>query len=1332
MRSARYAMVGIGLAALCACASAQEALPSYDFEAGDDLTAYEGLTLSNARAQVVSDGPEGTGHCLQISSTKPGRYTTLQIKRPMTLVKNLILSFDHREEIQEGKKAAYLGILLFDKEGKQWFGSDKFTPEWRHVEVPIARLRSPNEGVLSLGKVLTHVNLYGRAEGDAEALMTVWLDNIRLHTRAAAGKLTDRERTSTANPPLFNWARAEGLMRLEYSRDPSFPTADTVGVATEDNYHTPAEPLRPGKWYWRVHTSTELSEGWSDTEAIEITPQAHRFGTPPVPVSEITQRARPRVIPDGPASEDERERLIKQAESLARQGVPDDPPPYAPGNPDWPTWIDWYGKVAGGITGATGRRLQQMARIYVQTADPEVGDRLKQMALKAATWDPEGGSTMGRGDIGAHHLLRGLNWCYDALYDGLTGEERAQLRDIIVQRALQFERALNPFPAGGREYNNHAWLRAFGLAESGFVLMGDHEPAADWAEYVRQLYIGRFLCALGYQGDNNEGISYWGYGLWFVIDYADMMKHVCGCDLFKHPWLAGTARFPMYTAPPGAWAVSFADTGKPNHGVKGPAQTGHVRNLAVRTRDPYALWYAGGRQPEDGLAPRPPVDLPQSIHYRFIGWALHNTSIVDGAQGVTFAMRSGPFYAGHQHEDQNSFVIHAYGEKLAIDSGYYDWYGSEHFTKYSVLTRAHNAILVNGQDQHSRRAGADGVIKAYFDSAGYGYTVGDASDRDMYGGQLEGWDRRALFIKPGFVVIHDLLEAAQEPAKYDWLLHTVAPIEIDQQAQAFSLACPKAALRGRVLAPQDVALTVTEGYPVEPVDGYSTRPVPPERYAHEWTLTATPQAQRQQEDFLVAMQIQRLADEPDDASFEKLSTESSLGVRVSLADETHTTVFRRRGVDGSMAGGDIEADAECISVSLDDEGNVRRVCAVEARSVHHKGDLLVQTSGGWPCDLSLLATEAGVLADIELAGACAVDMALLGGAPRGLSVDGEPLDILQAQVRPSGAGRMMVVPKGAPTPEPVPGKPLSRLPLPLAQAEDLIAFGELRVTLQLEEGRHRIVWGPEPDRVPSHPLPDLRTDSGALEGYAQRQADGLLSHWWGQIHVDAQDRYELVLEGWTGKHPPQVNCDGRVLTLEPDGGLLKALNWLDKGEHFVTLSGDGGLDDLALRPVGVKMSAARMLPAGWDARGGSIVIEAEDVASEGTVKGKIVKKVGASGGIAHTTWDTNGQWAEWQFDVEAEGDYELAIKAASVYDTILRTLHLDGEPLCAGVEVAAFASTGGWCRTQDDWRHFLVTAENGAPARVRLSAGTHRLKMERITGSMNLDLLVWQPVVEQD
>jgi hypothetical protein len=424
----------------------------------------------------------------------------------------------------------------------------------------------------------------------------------------------------------------------------------------------------------------------------------------------------------------------------------------------------------------------------------------------------------------------------------------------------------------------------------------------------------------------------------FIVDYADMMRGVSGIDLYQHPWLNQTARFPMYSAPPNAWAVSFGDTTMPNHGARGPAHTTRVRDLALRTRDPYALWYSGQRETVDGITPRAPADLPQSIHYRHIGVVIFNTSLVDGNEGVTVAMHSGRYFAGHQHPDQNSFVINAYGEKLAIDGGYYDWYGSPHFKAYSMTTLAHNSLLVDGEGQAVCTPGADGRVAAYFDSPGYGYTVGDASDRDVYGARLEQFDRRILFIKPGFVVVHDLVASSGDPAEYDWLLHAVVPISTDADQNSFTIECERAALRGRFLSPARLGLAVKKGFPVEPVNRYSTDPVPPDKYFPEWILYATPEEPAPRAEFLAAIQIQRLGSEGQpEARIKPIEAENAHGVCFEVGDRAHRVVLRKRGATGLIRSGSLESDGDAAAVELTAQGEVAGAFAANARFLRCNG-----------------------------------------------------------------------------------------------------------------------------------------------------------------------------------------------------------------------------------------------------------------------------------------------------------------------------------------------------------------------------------------------------------
>ena len=1270
----------VALIVLAATAAGAQDTFFYDFEQSEDFAAYEGLSTSNATAEIVAPGAGAEGHCVQLTSIERGPYCQFSINRPMSVVKNLVLSFDYRTQIEEGIDGRYLGILFFDAENKQYGRWDhRFSDEWRHAEVPFASLSSPNEGVLAVGLELTRLNLYGRAP-DEGAMMAVWLDNIRLGVNPNLNVVSDRAEISYSDPPMFAWERVPprgGNSRLQYSRSPEFPEGETVTVETPWNFHTPAAPVGSGEWFWRAWTETDLTEGWGVIHRLQVPEEAHRFTTAPVDADALSAMARPRLIDvEGTRARMTAEGLASLAAAAlsdSSRPIPEDPPIWVEGDERWPAWIDWYRDVHGTITSGAGRRLEVMAQRAAITGDEQVYEHARAMELAVAAWDPQGGSAMGRGDIGAQHVLRGLSNAYDVLHDRLTDEERATLRDAIVARAGDFWASLNPLR--GDAQNNHAWLRALALGQAGLVLVGDYDEAYEWAEYCRQLYLGQFLCSLGYQGDNNEGISYWSYGLSFIIEYADMMRTVCAIDLYRQPWLSQTARFPMYCAPPGAWAVSFADTGKPNHGVRGPYSQAYVRTLGERTGDPYALWYGGAHEAVDGVQPRSPVDLPQSILYRFVGLGIANTSLVDGREGVTVAMHSGPYWAGHQHADQNAFVIHAYGEKLAIDSGYYDWYGSPHFKEYSSQTVAHNTVLVDGQGQAAFTEGADGRMTAWFDGAAHTWMVGDASDPEVYRGKLSRFDRRILFVKPGVVVVDDLL-AADEPSSFQWLLHAAAPIELDEPTQSLTVTSGAAAMSGRFLQPQELSFTITDRYPVHPYDGYGTVPVPEDRLAQEWHLTAETAPAAQQR-FVTAFDVRR-SEAGGSADIRDIDCAGGVGVVAGDLSQTTTVLLAQDREPASLSGGGVETRAEAAAVTTV-SGELLSACMISGEELSWQGDLWLRVDRG-PADASLLATPDGMLADLSLSEESAVRLRSLRDDDAVL-LDGEP-----AQARHDGA----------------------------------------LMTLVLPAGEHRVTWGPDPEQVGSHELPPLRVRVGEatseLLGYARRRVEDVPRNWWGTVELPADDRYRLEIAGVT--QAPLVTWDGHRVELALEGDTATGVLWDRPGAHQMTIGAVEPLGEVALEPFDLSSVAAEMLPRAWSPPEGSVLHEAEDVAAEGEVKGNIVEKVAASGGLAHTTWDSPGQWAEWRIEVPRAGDYALVIRAATVYDDVFRELAIDGET----VQVTAFGSTGGWCRDTDDWRWFRLVTEDGAPLAIPLTAGEHTLRMDRLASSLNLDEFALVPL----
>jgi hypothetical protein len=189
------------------------------------------------------------------------------------------------------------------------------------------------------------------------------------------------------------------------------------------------------------------------------------------------------------------------------------------------------------------------------------------------------------------------------------------------------------------------------------------------------------------------------------------------------------------------------------------------------------------------------------------------------------------------------------------------------------------------------------------------------------------------------------------------MLHAVTPIETEDSNNSFQVSCTNAALRGRFLAPAGVSLKVTSGFPVEPVDGYSTRPVPPEEYVPEWHLYATPRQPATQEEFLAAMQIQRLAEQPEpEAVIERIEATGAHAIRIQVGDHTHLVLSRKGNASGLVRCDSLETDGQVAAVEIGHDGRLLGAMAVGARKLRYNGQTLlnVDTAQDWsmPCSES--------------------------------------------------------------------------------------------------------------------------------------------------------------------------------------------------------------------------------------------------------------------------------------------------------------------------------------------------------------------------------------------
>jgi hypothetical protein len=186
----------------------------------------------------------------------------------------------------------------------------------------------------------------------------------------------------------------------------------------------------------------------------------------------------------------------------------------------------------------------------------------------------------------------------------------------------------------------------------------------------------------------------------------------------------------------------------------------------------------------------------RAVAYSVGGYMVSRSDWGEGAHYL--AMRAGSGVGGHCHADELSFVANAFGREWLIDAGkgYYAWNRER---KYLVSTRAHNTVVVDGQDQHVRTLHWEPIRKAparqwdfratpewdFFFASQHGYTRYD--DPVVHA-------RKVLARRGRYWLVVDLLKA-EEAHAYEQCWH-FAPGELAATARVgnYRLTVPGAEL----------------------------------------------------------------------------------------------------------------------------------------------------------------------------------------------------------------------------------------------------------------------------------------------------------------------------------------------------------------------------------------------------------------------------------------------------------------------------------------------------------------------------------------------------------
>jgi hypothetical protein len=463
-----------------------------------------------------------------------------------------------------------------------------------------------------------------------------------------------------------------------------------------------------------------------------------------------------------------------------------------------------YQKYYRDLRVSIDRGLMALSLAWLMTGDEKYATGAKRILLEIAGWDPFGitSSNINYFDEVGLSLARCTHRAYDWLYDAMTDEERALVREHCIARARDtYQRVGIDRPFHKRPGSSHDGRLIGYLGEQAIVLNGEapDEEVEDWLEYSLVAFMTVYPHWGGDDGGWAEGMDYGPRYNMFIAPWVESLLAVSDINLWQRPFFRNVRNFFMSCMRPNAERRPFGDGAEiglrmPHRHTNGVAA--YLKLHAYRFDDPVCQWWAEQLPlpetytyypvipmiPEfSGRAPRPSVTGKADI-FNDIGWAAMHSDFSSLENDVFFLFRSSPYATvSHSHGDNNAFHISVGGKPLAIASGYYGpVYGMPHHADWTRATKANNAILINGQGQVIRDFTARGRIAEFSHKDIITYVAGDAAQ--AYQGLFERCDRHALFVRPGLFVLLDDLEGT-EASTYQWLLHSLEPIEMEEDAQ---------------------------------------------------------------------------------------------------------------------------------------------------------------------------------------------------------------------------------------------------------------------------------------------------------------------------------------------------------------------------------------------------------------------------------------------------------------------------------------------------------------------------------------------------------------------
>ena len=417
------------------------------------------------------------------------------------------------------------------------------------------------------------------------------------------------------------------------------------------------------------------------------------------------------------------------------------------------------------------QRMVTLSAAWVLTGDRRYADKARAQLLELARWSKWHEYDKATNNLSLPHFTMGAAIAYDELFDQLSDEERALVRDAILNLGM---RPMTLWLESTFDHNINVLMNAGMLM--GFLAIGDEEPHLSKYYHaplgVLQWYLNeRATSAI------TEGHTYTSYAVGTILPVASAIRNATGeTDLYESAFIRDELLdfFVYFRGGTGG----FANLSDSRSLESDPVAL--ATHLFHEFEDPRAAWLLGHSQADKSrlvpflqestpTTPPPTLDLPRSRHFDRFDWVALRTGWSDDDALVAFV--SSPSDAGHNHFDQNHFIVNIGGEWLITDPGYQNYTpGPE--ADVSLQTFGHNALLVNGEGQALR---GNGRVIASDLGERYDYVVGDATA--AYDGRLRRWHRHVVFApEHRYLLLVDDVETNTPDDRVEILFHTLSSV----------------------------------------------------------------------------------------------------------------------------------------------------------------------------------------------------------------------------------------------------------------------------------------------------------------------------------------------------------------------------------------------------------------------------------------------------------------------------------------------------------------------------------------------------------------------------